>query len=275
MLKIGLSSCGGKELNEETFRNYSEAGIDAIEISRTIEGCKTIDYKEVKRLSEKYGVQLWSFHLPFVPFDVINPASSDKKVREYTVEYFMELIGKASDIGFEKFVIHPSGEPISDCDREEAMKCSIDTLSILADKAEKCGATIAVENLPRTCLGKNSDEILRLISGNDKLKVCFDTNHLLAEDGLEFLDKVGNKIVTVHVSDYDFIDERHWLPGEGKTDWVKFIDKFEEIGYNGVWLYELGFRSPKTLTRSRDLTCKDFYENAMAIFNREKLNVIK
>ncbi len=151
------------------------------------------------------------------------------------------------------------------------MKCSMESLDKLAEAAHECGAVIAVEDLPRTCLGHDSDEILRLISANDKLKVCFDTNHLLIDDNITFMDKLGDKIVTIHVSDYEFIDECHWLPGEGKVDWINMIDKFEEIKYNGIWLYEMSFKGERGLTRSRDLTYKDFYDNAKAIFEKREI----
>ena len=77
---------------------------------------------------------------------------------------------------------------------------------------------------------------------------------------------MANKIVTLHVSDYDFINERHWLPGEGKIDWIEFMKKFNTIGYKGVWMYEVSFKAPKSIIRDRDLTFTDFYENAMSLF---------
>ena len=42
--------------------------------------------------------------------------------------------------------------------------------------------------------------------------------------------------------------------------------KLKEVGYNGVWMYELGFDEPKTLKRVRALTCEDFATNARCIF---------
>jgi sugar phosphate isomerase/epimerase len=44
--------------------------------------------------------------------------------------------------------------------------------------------------------------------------VCFDTNHLLKESSEDFARAVGPHIVTLHVSDYDGKDERHWMAGE-------------------------------------------------------------
>lgn len=88
---------------------------------------------------------------------------------------------------------------------------------------------------------------------------------------IAFAESLKDSIITVHVSDYDFVNERHWLPGEGKIDWVKMADVFDRIGYNGVWMYEIGLNCPKTIIRDRKLTIDDFRQNARKIFAREKL----
>lgn len=272
MYKIGLSSSDFL-LTEENFRALNESKINAIEISMHSDMYAGIDYKELKRLSEHYDIELWSYHLPFMPFCEIDVSSPDSTIREHTIKCFTELISKGSDIGINKFVVHPSGEPISDDCRQEYLKYSMQSLDKLAEIAYKCGAVIAVEDLPRSCLGNTSDEISKLISANDKLRVCFDTNHLLIEDNITFMKKLADKIITVHISDYDFVNERHWLPGEGKLDWNEMFVTFKEIGYNGPWLYEIGLKCPKTIIRDRNLTFDDFYDNATSIFAFKKPKV--
>ena len=88
-------------------------------------------------------------------------------------------------------------------------------------------------------LSLSAEEILQLISANDKLRVCFDSNHLLMDDNLNFLKKLSGKIVTVHISDYDFVKERHFLPKEGKIDWMKVIGALKAVNYQGVFNYEV------------------------------------
>ena len=268
MLKIGLSSCGF-ELTQDNFAALAASGIEATEISMPADKYPLIDYAAVKKYAMQAGVQLWSYHLPFSPFTEIDPSSLDADLRAHTVAYFTELIKKGADIGIDKFVVHASGEPIADEDRPEKMKRSRESLYTLAEVAAGCGACIAVEDLPRTCLGHTSQEIRELIGAHDKLRVCFDTNHLLLEDNVHFLHELADKIVTVHVSDYDFINERHWLPGEGKVDWKALYTAFEECGYSGVWMYEIGLDCPKTILRDRNLTFDDFYRNAHSIFAGE------
>ncbi len=264
MYKIGLSS-SAFALNDETLGKIAKSGIEAIEISEGYDGSLALDYKELSALSSKYGLKLWSFHLPFFPFKKIDISSLDGELRNNAIELYRELIARAADIGIDKFVLHPSGEPIADEDREERIKYSMQNLDLLAELAHRYGARIAVEDLPRSCLGSRTDELARLISVNDKLGVCFDVNHLLKDKPVDFVKKLGDKIITLHVSDYDFIDERHWLPGEGLNDWNGIYAALREVGYDGVWMYEVKLGS-KTITRSRDLTFDDFYNNAQAIF---------
>ena len=248
MFRVGLSSCG-KEINEELFKAYADADIMAMEISLAYDKCDDFDYKMALELSKKYGVELWSYHLPFGPFetnDISNP-----HIAGQTVEYLSGLIKKGSDIGIDKYIIHPSGEPIDEEDRKMRMECSKESLFKLAEIAKAHGSVLAVEDLPRTCLGRDSFEIKDLISAHPDLGVCFDTNHLLDERNADFVRELGDKIITTHVSDYDFRNERHWMPGEGKVDWVELVTALEEVGYDGPFLYEVNFEAGSPSTAGR------------------------
>lgn len=259
-MKLALST-SGRNISRQTFEAYKAAEIEAMEIS---EGRKinadAIDFPMIRALSDEYGVKLWSFHLPFGPFDEID--ISQPSLAEYTVKYFCSLIDKATAVGIHTLVIHPSGEPIAEEDRPLRLECAKQSLFALAEYASAKGAVIAVEDLPRTCLGRSSSDILSLLSAHPALRVCFDTNHLLSESIVDFIKAVGDKIITTHVSDYDFVNERHWLPGEGKINWIQLRDALISVGYDGYWLYELGLSgSDWTIDRPRDLTHEDFSRN--------------
>jgi len=261
MFKIGLSSCS-KPLTEELFKEYAEAGIDCIEISVGLDAADELDWPSLFSWSQKYGVELWSFHLPFSPFYRMDISSPDEELRQRSVDKCADYIMKVSDFGVKVFVIHASGEPIDEERRPEYMAQAKKSLKTLAEVADKCMVTIAVEDLPRTCLGRNSSDMLELVSADDRLGICFDTNHLLGENIKEFIEKVGDKLITTHISDYDFVNERHWLAGEGDINWSELYETLIKVGYKGPWLYELGFDAPKSIKRDRDLTCADFSSNA-------------
>ena len=271
--KVGMSSCCTRNLERETFEGYANGRIDCMEISLPDYAYADIDFKQTRKLADEYGVELWSFHLPFSPFEENNIASPDKEIRRKTVEMQSEYIKKFSDIGIKIGVIHPSGEPNEPERRREYIEYAKESLASLAEVAGKAGAVIAVEDLPRTCLGNCSSDIKELISADSRLKVCYDTNHLLEEKNSDFIKAVGDKIVTVHVSDYDFVNERHWLPYEGKNDWVEIVSLLEEAGYEGPFMYEIAFNAPPSIER-RTLTFDDFKENYIACINKVPAKVL-
>lgn len=266
-------SCGGT-VNEEIMAGHKAASINTIEISvGNTQLADALDFKEARRLADKYGIELWSLHLPFLPFNVIDP--SVPALADYTVKYFCSFIDKATEIGIKTIVIHPSGEPIAESDRPMRLECAKKSLAALAEYAKARGAVIAVEDLPRTCLGRDSSDILELISAHPDLRVCFDTNHLLGESIADFIKKVGDKIITTHVSDYDEKNERHWLSGEGVIDWKALKDALIAIGYDGPWLYELGLDgSLPTIDRERRLEYSDFARNHDEIMNDKPITTI-
>ena len=258
-MKLGYSN-GIYPITAEIFESYKAAGICGMEISLSKANSDLLDFAEVKKLADQYGIELWSFHFPFLPFSEID--ISQPSIADSSVEYLCSFIDKMASAGIKVAVIHPSGEPIAESDRPVRLECAKKSLKKLADYADTKGVIIAVEDLPRTCIGRNSSDILELLSAHDSLRVCFDTNHLLSESIHDFIMKVGSKIITTHVSDFDAVNERHWLPGEGVIDWQALRADLESVGYDGYWLYEVGLvGSTNTVDRERALTRSDFKRN--------------
>ena len=260
-------SVGKEELiGEEGFEKMREAGVRAIELS--FDGYDGMDFKKVKSRSENSGVKLWSLHLPFMPFEIIDISSTDEKQRKNNIQMLCRIMEKGCGIGIDKYIIHASGEPVLPPEREERLKRSADSLFTLSEFVKPFGAVIAVENLPRTCLGNCSTEINRLISGNDNLKICFDTNHLFSETHKEFIGRLKKEILTVHISDYDFVGEKHWLPTVGQIDWEELKHLLGAADYKGPWLYEVSFLQ-KTAEGEKALTLAEIGENYRNLFDGE------
>ena len=138
----------------------------------------------------------------------------------------------------EKLVIHASFEPVPEDERAQRLESCSESLIILSQEAERYGAQLAVECLPRTCLGNTAEEILMLIDGISGIGICCDVNHLLTETPEEFITKTGSQVTTLHISDYDGVDERHWLPGEGIINWSNVIESLVSTGYSGPFMFE-------------------------------------
>jgi len=288
MYEIGLSITGGKlhidgdvhRLNEEFFANCAKADIRNIEISYGIVApYYELDHIALKKMADSYGVRLWSYHLPFKPYDIVDISSSDKAVKKTSLDTLSELIKKAGDIGIDKYVIHSSctfkREEVGKDFVRERLENAKESLARLADVAESAGGVMAVENLPPICCPTDYTEHLELLSADDRLRACFDTNHIVGGDPAEHIRALGERLITLHVSDYDLIFEKHWFPGEGKINWNEIVDALSDINYKGIWLYEVAFGCLSTLPYTRrSLTCEDFVRNAKEIFEKKPITKI-
>ena len=267
-MRVGCSIFGKNRLDDKLAAELIESGIEVIEIAMGAEDYPDADFYGTAAVAKRHGLDIGSLHLPIAPqqvYDVTNLNATG------AMAYQSELIRRAGGIlGAKHIVIHSGGEPLLEEEREERVKRAGEKLPLLADVAEKYGADICIEGLPRTCLGRDSDEILAMLAYDSRLRVCFDANHLFRESEADFIRKIGNKIATTHISDRDDINERHWLPGEGGRDWVAIMDALEEVGYNGDWVYECDRGLPKTILRERPVTFADLYRNAHEIFERKK-----
>ena len=263
MRKTGVSVCSlgirgteKFEICEEHFKICKEANIEAMEITLPFGfDFFKLDFKYLQKLADKYNVKLWSFHVPFSGY--FDPSSLDEKQAEYAMEDFKRLMKNASVSDVKYIVIHPSEEITTVEGRDKRMENAKRRLSELADYADTLGLTIAVETLPRLCLGNSTDEMEELVSANDKLRICFDVNHIKLGTQKEFLERLGDKIVTLHISDYN-IPDNHLLPFEGKIDWKEFIISLDEANYNGVFMYEAGLMTKDGTNIMRD--AKIYYD---------------
>ena len=153
------------------------------------------------------------------------------------------------------YILHGSFEPIKIENRAaqiQALKKSLNELRPLTT------AKICVEILPRTCLFNTSKEAVEVVGSLKGIDVCVDVNHFLQEKSEDGILRISEYVKTLHISDHDYVDERHLLPGEGKIDWMKLIASLEKIGYNGMFHYE---------SRGTHEEVKENYEKLFAQYN--------
>lgn len=253
MYKVGRSGGYGLDISDEGFASVKESGIRFLEYSAGRE--PYVEARDFAKLAEKHGLKLWTCHLPYRPYERGDGSSTRREVREAAFARFSEEIKKAAAVGIDKVVHHP-GTPFPDeSERPERLKYAADFANELAELGAREGAVIAVEDMPH-CIGRSIDELETILKANDKLRICFDANHLLNDTHSDFIDRLGDKIVTVHFSDYDFIEEKHWFPTDGKVDWVPLIKKLYGAGYTGPWMYECSLKQR---------TNQMFYDTAVRI----------
>lgn len=237
-----LTAVSTSARDAETLGHIAACGIEGIELCVGRASCGSIDWADFRKNADAAGLKVMSYHLPFA--DDINIAAPVEEQRAFAVSFQQEMMKKAAAVGVDRFIIHPSAEPIDPKERHLWMAAAKKSLKELAQTAAELDSVLCVEDLPRTCLGHTAKEMLELVSVDDRLRVCFDVNHLLTGFGtthVEFVEKLGHLIVTTHMSDYDFIDEKHFFPGYGLIDWKVVVEALEKADYDGPFLYEGGF----------------------------------
>ena len=258
-------------LNRQYFSQYRAAGITAMELSVDAEYYELLNIQKIAKEAAAEGIDTWSFHLPYYMLKGSEITETNEKDRRFSVNFHSEWIKKAADAGFQYAVIHPSGEPIAEADRAAFMKASRASIAELSAIAKENGMRLAVEALPRTCLGNCSAELLELVKDAPDAGICFDVNHIITEPVCDIMDALSHRIVTLHISDFDGIDERHWLPGEGIIDWSAFLGKLDAMNYNGPLMYEINRDSTPTIQREHPLTPDEIAQNAKELIAGQTL----
>jgi len=171
-------------------------------------------------------------------------SSPDTSIRKTGVQEARRAIEVATEFEASMVVLHASAEPISSEERKDRLGRCRESLVEVGRYAAEHGKKIAVELLPRTCLGNTAEELLHLLSDLDphRFGVCLDTNHLMDrwERLPEVVASLDDRLWTTHISDYDGVDEKHWRPGQGVIRWADLLNALHDIDYSGPFNYETG-----------------------------------
>ena len=85
----------------------------------------------------------------------------------------------------------------------------------------------------------DSNQMTYILDNCPNVYTCVDVNHYYHEKAWDAILKFKDRIGCVHISDYDFIKERHLMPKEGLNDWNKIIDALRKTNFKYSFNYEL------------------------------------
>jgi sugar phosphate isomerase/epimerase len=199
-----------------------------------------MDEVELRETLVAMGSHAASVHAPFGGDLDISSGYND--VRAAGLAAIRGAIDLAERFDAGLVVVHASAEPVADEDRPQRLSRAISSLQSLSGRCQESGIRIAIELLPRSCLGNTADELLEIVAALDTetFGVCLDVNHLMGRysELPATVRQLAPHLLTLHLSDYDGVDEKHWMPGQGVIDWKAFLDALREIGYSGPFNYE-------------------------------------
>ncbi len=126
---------------------------------------------------------------------------------------------------------------------EDQWKVLVESFNRAAEMAKEHGKKLCVE--PRVGeMIANTDSALRLLDhvDSDNLGVVLDTGHLNAQKEILPLsvEKLGNKIYYLHVSDNDGKTNEHLGLGKGNIDWDGVFLALKKHGFDGYVGLDIG-----------------------------------
>lgn len=241
-LRLGKSLSLFRDGFAEQVKEAKSLGFDAMDLDlcahwphrdKEIEAMKGL--KDGLEITKSSGLYFNGVHISFGPH--WNFAHHDPAVRREALDNLREILPVIDAYAPYCYIIHGSFEPIPDDIRPAQLAALHDSL---VEMTAWTKTPIAVESLPRTCLFNTAAEGISILEGIPGVYACVDVNHFLKEKSEDAVRALGNRIITTHISDHDYADERHWLPRDerGKIDWMALLAAFEEVGYQGVFNYE-------------------------------------
>lgn len=207
------------------------------------EGLHALSKKRVATLNQiaKSRGFRYTVHAPFAD---INIASPSKTILTASLKRLKESMEYANSLDAKLWVFHPGNKTgISMFYPGEDWKQNIQSLNILHETAEKYGLNIALENLPEKYgfLMKQPEDFQKFYKETSlhEIGIVLDVGHANLEGQTEqFLRKLPDKIVHIHVSDNAGENDQHLGIGHGKINWQQFAETLHEIAYDKTVLIE-------------------------------------
>ena len=164
----------------------------------------------------------------------------------------------AAELGCLKTVLHPSyimglGIFVMDQAREYALE----SLVAIMEKADQLDLLICLENLfPRAHSLVEPEDFADTFVKFPNLKMTLDTGHAnLGENGStrlgELVERFGERIGHVHLSDNRGHHDEHLPLGFGTIDFRRLAKELHNVGYEGTLTFEVFDEDRRLLVESR------------------------
>jgi fructoselysine 3-epimerase len=173
-------------------------------------------------------------------------SSPNPEIRRDSVEYMIDCIDNASQIGSPSVLVVPSnslrGQRVEDS--REWFTRSLAEVAVHAEsKNIRLGLEVVYPGLS-DYLGSTVDA-LKIIEriGSSVFGVVLDSGHLnlSGENISQAVGRVADILLEVHVNDNDGSVQQNAIPGEGSFNFPKFLQALEKINYDDFLCLELGW----------------------------------
>ena len=247
-MKIGASTIAyrDKQLNAELLKEIKLSGVEILELTDYHQAFDYTDlaaFSTLKAALDDLEMQIYTLHAHLLYLDqacVLWASSPDQ--RQHLLASYQTAIDAFEQLGGGIMVTHDIAiAELDQPEHREQLAALTENLQQITTYAADHNVRIAVENLGR---GYFSDPVnlKNLVSavGLDTIGMCIDTGHRnLNGDPAEALRIAREKLFTVHIHDNHGQHDEHLLPTQGIINWSSILQALDEIGYPGIFMYEL------------------------------------
>ena len=200
------------------------------------DGTHELDKKRVATLKEaakSYSLE-FSLHAPFAD---INIASPSKSMLDASMKRLKQSMAYANALDAKLWVFHPGAKTgIGQFYPGADWKQNNQSIKELCETAEELGLNIALENLPAKYyffMSKAEDFVKFYRETNLPVGIVMDLGHANLEGQIEtFFNMLADKIIHIHASDNDGVEDQHFGIGQGKIDYDWFAETIKKMGYD-------------------------------------------
>ncbi|MCI5076617.1 sugar phosphate isomerase/epimerase family protein [Oricola sp.] len=197
------------------------------------------DRSAMKSWLDGEGCRITSFCYPLLDN---NPNSTDKLMRDYTLDRYREAIDLAAEWECPYVVAIPG--PVSSLinpPKQWMLDWFVEGMKALLDHAKGTNVDLLLENVPFTYLPTAKDMLDTADLISPEVGINFDVcnSAYIKEDVAEAIRMLGSRIKNVHISDSGFGEFKHDRLGTGIVDPAPAFKALQEIGYEEMTVLEI------------------------------------
>ena len=195
-------------------------------------------------------------------------AAADETRRRAALAEAEAALALARHVPFQFLVTHvgvPASEAIGGDNNRDAARRSVEELAALAAKVN---VRVAIEVIPNP-LSSAADLVHLIEEDLDGLDVgvCLDYGHAhLMGDLGEAIETLSGHLWTTHVHDNGGSRDDHLVPYAGTIDWDAALMTTQKIGYDGVFMLEVGDTGDPVDVLRRSVKARERLEKTFVTF---------
>lgn len=169
------------------------------------------------------------------------------------LEQYTRYFAAAADLGAQYFIFHGESQRARGLPPAKADARRFDTYHQLCERAAACGVVFTQENVA-WCKSADPAFLRALYDNVPELRFTLDIKQARRAglDWRDYADAVGDRVVNLHISDYDEQSDC-LLPGQGKVDFPALFGALRAMGCDSalVEVYSDDYASLTELEQSR------------------------